>query len=142
MLKDGNQSASLFTEPDGTFLGLTLQFPNKPRLRLLNYYGLQTAATKKRQDAFVETHQCAILMNNFNDSIWSNTPSRFWRNDLLNPRLYDPLHELYPDSSVQTGHTRGCHCLDAILISSRCWGNVSPMTYLQSPCPPLTTDLS
>ena len=100
VLKDGNQRASLFADPDGTFLGLTLQLPNKPRLRVLNYYGLQTAATKKRQDAFVETHQYDVLMGDFNDSIWSNTPSRFWHDDLLNRRIYDPLHELCPDGSV------------------------------------------
>ena len=129
VLKDGNQRASLFADPDGTFLGLTLQLPNKPRLRVLNYYGLQTAATKKRQDAFVETHQYDVLMGDFNDSIWTNTPSRFWHDDLLSRRLYDPLHELCSDGSVQAGHTRGCHRLDAILVSSRCWGNVSPMTY-------------
>ena len=96
VLKDGNQRASLFADPHRTFLGPTLQLSTKPRLRLLNYYGLQTAATQKRQDAFVETHQCDILMGDFNDSIWSNTPSQFWYNDLLNRRLYDPLHELYP----------------------------------------------
>ena len=129
VLKDGNQRASLFANPDGTFLGLPLQLPNKPRLRVLNYYGLQTAATKKRQDAFIETHQYNVLMGDFNDSIWNTTLSRFWHNDLLNRHLYDPLHELYPDGSVQAGHTRGCHRLDAILVSSRYWGNVSPMTY-------------
>ena len=32
--------------------------------------------------------------------------------------------------SAQAGHTRGCHRLDAILVSSRCSWNVSPMTYL------------
>ena len=121
-------SASLFADPDGTLLGLTLQFPNKPRLWILNYYGLQTAATKKRQDAFVETHQWDVLMGDFNDSIWSNTPSRFWHDDLLNRRPYDLLHKLYPDGSVQAGHTRVCHRRHAILVSSRCWGNVSPMT--------------
>ena len=129
VLKDGNQRASLFADPDGTFLGLTLQLPNKPRLRVLIYYALQTAASKKRQDAFVETHQYDVLMGDFNHPIWSNTPSRFWPDDLLNRRLYDPLHELCPDGSVQAGHTRGCHRMDAILVSSRCWGNVSPMTY-------------
>ena len=95
VLMDSNQSASLVTDPDGTFLGLTLHFPNKPQLRVLTYYGLPTAATKKRQDAFVETHQSDILTGDFNDSIWSNTPSPFWRNGLLNCRLYDPLHEPY-----------------------------------------------
>ena len=29
----------------------------------------------------------------------------------------------------QAGHTKGCHRPDAILFSSRCLGNVSPMTY-------------
>ena len=129
VLKDGNQRAALFADLDGTFLGLTLQLPNKPRLRILNYYGLQTAATRKRQDAFVETHQCDILMGDFNDSIWSNTPSRPWHNDLVNRRLYDALHELYTDGSVQAGHTRGCHRLDAILVYLWCLGNVSPMAY-------------
>ena len=46
--------------PMSTLVGLTLQLPNKPRLRMLNYYGLENAATKKRKDAFVETHQCDI----------------------------------------------------------------------------------
>ena len=129
VLKYGNQRASLFAHPDGPFLGLTLQLPNKLRLRILNYYGLPIAATKKWQDAFVETQQYDVIIDDFNDSIWSNTPSRVWHNNLLNRRLYDPLQELYPDGSVQAGHTRGCHRLDAILVSSRCCGNVSPMTY-------------
>ena len=103
VVKDGNQSASLFTDPDGTFLGLTLQFPNKARLRVLNYYGLQTVATKKRQDAFAETHQWDILMGDFNDSIWSNTPSRFWHNHLLTRHLCDRLHERYRNGSIQAG---------------------------------------
>ena len=68
-------------------------------------------------------------MGDFNDSICSNTPSQFWHNDLVNRLMYDPLHELYLDGSVQAGHTRGCHRLDAILVPSRCWGHVSPMTY-------------
>ena len=100
VLKDGNQSASLCTHPDGTLLDLTLYFPNKLRLRVLNYYGLEIAATKKRQHAFVETHKCDILMSDFNDSIWSSTPSWIWHIDLLNRHLYDPFHELYPDGSV------------------------------------------
>ena len=30
------------------------------------------------------THQYDVLMGDFSDSIWSNTPSRFWQDDLLN----------------------------------------------------------
>ena len=127
VLRGGNQVPSLIKDIEGTFLDLTLQFPNKPRLRILNYYGLRTPDTKKRQDAFIEPHTYDILMGDFNDSIWSNTPAQ--RNDLLKRWLFDPMHEMHPDGSVQEGHTRGCHRLDAILVSSRCWVHVNPMTY-------------
>ena len=101
VLKDSNQGASLLTNPEGALLGLTLQFPNKPRLRVLNY---------------------------FNDSIWSSNPSQFWHNSVFNRQLHDPLHEMHPDGSVQEGHTFGCHCLDAIFVSPLCWGHVNPRT--------------
>ena len=79
--------------------------PNKPLLRVLNYYGLRSALTKTRQDALGQTHKCNILIGDTNDSIPCNTPSQLWHRALLNRCIYNPLHELYPDGSMQTGNT-------------------------------------